>query len=124
MSNLDLDFTGVGVIQPEDVYDVRVEDAETGNSKASNQPMVKMKMKIVGGDFDDFLLYDNFSLTPQALWKLQNFLEAVYGEKPEGAFKLDLEDILGRKLQVGVVNEDYNGQMQAKIRDYFPETPF
>jgi hypothetical protein len=122
--SVNIDFTGIGEVPPEAEYTARIEDAEQTLSKASNQPMIKVSYKIVGTEHDGFPLFDNFSLTPQALWKLQDFLTILTGERPEGPISLDLQDWMGREVNVIIGHEDYNGKPTAKIQTYVGIEPF
>lgn len=60
------------------------------------------------------------SLSPQARWRLELFLDAV--RAPE-AGKATIENFFKRKLRAKVVHEDYEGRTQARLTELFPAVP-
>jgi hypothetical protein len=59
------------------------------------------------------------SLTPQARWRLEIFLDAV-GAPSSGAATID--KFIGRKFRGQVKHETYEGRLQATVSDLFPLT--
>lgn len=57
------------------------------------------------------------SLTPQARWRLEIFLDAV-GAPPKGGATID--KFIGRQFRGRVSHEDYQGRPQARINEMFP----
>jgi len=57
------------------------------------------------------------SLSPQARWRLELFLDAVRAPA-KGVATVD--KFIGRKLRGKVVHEEYEGRMQARIAELFP----
>lgn len=57
------------------------------------------------------------SLTPQARWRLELFLDAVRAPTTGTA---TIENFIGRKLRGKVVHEEYEGRVQARLAELFP----
>lgn len=57
------------------------------------------------------------SLTQQARWRLEIFLDAV-GAPAKGAATID--KFIGRQFRGKVAHEDYQGRAQARINEMFP----
>ena len=60
------------------------------------------------------------SLSPQARWRLEIFLDAI--RAPE-AGKATIENFFKRKLRAKVTHELYEGREQARLTDLFPAVP-
>lgn len=57
------------------------------------------------------------SLTPQARWRLEIFLDAV---KAPASGSATADKFVGRRLRGNVKHEPYNGRLQAKIQEMYP----
>lgn len=57
------------------------------------------------------------SLSPQARWRLELFLDAVRAPQTGTA---TVENFIGRKLRAKVVHEEYEGRVQARLAELFP----
>lgn len=60
------------------------------------------------------------SLSPQARWRLELFLDAI--RAPE-AGKATIDNFFKRKLRAKVTHELYEGREQARLTDLFPAVP-
>lgn len=113
---LSLDFTNAEerFLPPEDRYALEIVGADKDESNSGNDTL-KLTFQIVGGKHDgkEFPLW--FSLVEQALWKLGGVLRAAGMDIPAEALELDLDDIVGRKLQADITHREYEGRKKAEI---------
>lgn len=116
---LKLDMSGVETFTrcPEGEHVVKVKKAEMGTVQGSGDDCVKAVFEVIKGDAKGAQVFETFSLSEKALWKLKSFLQAI-GIKADGKFTLDLDKIEGKICSVDVIHEEYNGQKRAKISDY------
>ena len=118
-----VDLSGVetgGKAIPEGVYTVKVNEAELAESQTGN-PMVKFVFEVTEGKNKGAKLFENCSLQPQALFKLKNLLMALGYDIPEGAFDLEVDDLLDLECQVEVAHEKYEGKTKSRIVEYIGE---
>lgn len=120
---LEVDFSGVessGSRHVEDgEYLAQVVSVEQQEGESSGQPYLAWKWKILEeGDAKNATVYDNTSLTPQALWRLRNLLESIGEEVPDGRMRLVLDKYVGRKCRIEVTNETYQGKQKARVTAY------
>lgn len=94
-------------VVPAGVYESTVASVTEATSKAGN-PMLSVKLRIdAPEDFAGRMLFDNFSLLPQALWRLKRWLLDL-GYDPdelEGQIELEPEELVGLEVDVVVVTE-------------------
>lgn len=86
-------------------YAVTVASAKEGISKTGN-PKIEVKLRIDEPEEQaGRILFDNFSLQPQALWKLKRWLYALgYSDDDfAGEFELDPEELVGLTCVASVI---------------------
>ncbi len=90
-------------------YAVTVSSVQETLSKSSNKPMLAVKLRIEEPeDQAGRILFDNFSLQPQALWKLKRWLLALgYAEDEIAEFELDPEELVGLDCVAAVIVEPF-----------------
>lgn len=120
---LKLDMTGVESYTrcPEGEHLVKVKKAEMGTVQGSGDDCIKVVFEVVKGSGKGCNVFETFSLSEKALWKLKGFLTAI-GMKADGKFQLDLDKIEGKLCVIDVIHEEYNGQKRAKISDYLKQS--
>ena len=119
-SSVNIDLSGVGVsrkVIPEGTYQVVVNEAKMGKSK-ENKPKVAFEFEVSEGPNKGFKLFENCSLQPQALFKLKSLLMALEVDIPDGAFDLNLKDLIGLTCEVEVGHEVYEGKKRARILEF------
>lgn len=105
---------------PEDQYPVRVAEAEMDESSTGND-MLKVTYEVTEGEHEGAKLYDNFSFSKGALWKLaQMLIAAGYEDVEDEDLDLDLDELIDSELTVEVAHEKYEGKNRAKVIDYIP----
>lgn len=119
-SSVNIDLSGVEVskrVIPEGTYLVVVNEAKMGKSK-EDKPKVAFEFEVSEGPNKGFKLFENCSLQPQALFKLKSLLMALEVDIPDGAFDLNLKDLIGLTCEVEVGHEVYEGKKRARILEF------
>lgn len=119
-SSVNIDLSGVEVsrkVIPEGTYLVVVNEAKMGKSK-EDKPKVAFEFEVSEGPNKGFKLFENCSLQPQALFKLKSILMALGVDIPDGAFDLNLKDLVGLTCEVEVGHEVYEGKKRARILEF------
>lgn len=124
-NSISVDFTGVeagggSVLFPEGPQLFEVDDVTEEEGADSGQPYLAFVLKAVDGKYEGKKAYDNFSLQPQALWKLRGFMEAAGLEVEDGEMDLDLDEFKGVVVMADVVHEEYKGKPKTRINGYAP----
>ena len=123
-SSVNIDLSGVEVsrkVIPEGTYQVVVNEAKMGKSK-EDKPKVAFEFEVSEGPNKGFKLFENCSLQPQALFKLKSLLMALGVDIPDGAFDLNLKDLIGLTCEVEVGHEVYEGKKRARILEFINPT--
>lgn len=114
-----LDMTGVESYTrcPEGEWLAKLSSIEEGTVQGSGDDCLKARFEVIKGSAKGCAVFETFSLTEKALWKLKGFLEAV-GMKANGKLSLDLDKLEGKVCVINVIHDEYNGQKRAKIASY------
>ena len=67
---------------------------------------IAVKFEIVSGDYKGKNLYENFSLSPKALFKLRDLLVGLGVAVPKKAINLDLDALVGKFVGVEVEDDE------------------
>lgn len=102
---------------PEGEWLVQLKKAEMGEVQGSGDDCIKAQFEVIKGSAKGNTVFETFSLTEKALWKLKSFLDAV-GMKSTGKLTLDLDKMEGKVCIIDVIHDEYNGQKRAKISAY------
>ena len=113
MANLNFSSVPKREPLPEGVYALTVMEAEETESSAGN-PMIKIKFSEPD---TKTVIFENFSLLPQALFKIQGFMEAL-GYDVSSDMDFDPKDLIGYVVTAKVVQEEYEGTPRNKIKSY------
>lgn len=113
-----LDFSNVEKLVKctEGQHIVKLIEASEGESEAGNAK-IDAVFQVVKGNCKGAKLYDNFTLTEKALWKLQEYLEAI-GINATGKVVIDTDKYIGKICIADVKHEEYNGKVRAKIQEF------
>lgn len=114
-----LDMTGVESYTrcPEGEWLAKLSSIEEGTVQGSGDDCLKARFEVIKGSAKGCAVFETFSLTEKALWKLKGFLEAI-GMKANGKLSLDLDKLEGKVCVIDVIHDEYNGQKRAKIASY------
>lgn len=120
---LKLDMTGVESYTrcSEGEHLAKVKKVEMGTVQGSGDDCIKAVFEVLKGADKGCQVFETFSLSEKALWKLKSFLQAI-GIKADGKLTLDLDKLEGKTCVIDVVHEEYNGQKRAKISEYLNES--
>jgi hypothetical protein len=116
---LNLDFSSVPSREPleEGMYNLTVASVEETIS-SNNNPMLKVEFDVEGVE-GSRKLWDNFVLTPKALWKLKEFFNAM-GIDTSEIVEMDVTELAGQCVRAKVIQEPYNGDIKNTIKKIFP----
>lgn len=114
-----LDMTGVESYTrcPEGEWLAKLTKIEEGTVQGSGDDCLKARFEVIKGSAKGSTVFETFSLTEKALWKLKSFLEAI-GMKANGRISLDLDKLEGKICVIDVIHDEYNGTKRAKISAY------
>lgn len=114
-----LDMTGVESYSrcPEGEWLAKLSSIEEGTVQGSGDDCLKARFEVIKGSAKGCNVFETFSLTEKALWKLKSFLEAI-GMKANGKLSLDLDKLEGKVCIIDVIHDEYNGKKRAKIASY------
>lgn len=116
---LKVDLTGVESFNrcPEGTWRARVKRIEMTQIQGSGDDGIKAQLEVINGSAKGCSVFETFSLSERALWKLKSFLEAI-GMKANGKLVLDLDKVEGRVCEIDVIHDEYNGVKRAKVAGY------
>lgn len=116
-----LDMSGVESYTrcPEGEWLARLTKIEEGTVQGSGDDCLKARFEVIKGSAKGSTVFETFSLTERALWKLKSFLNAI-GMKANGKISLDLDKLEGKICMIDVIHDEYNGTKRAKISSYNP----
>lgn len=102
---------------PEGEWLAQLKKADMGEVQGSCDDCIKAQFEVIKGSAKGNIVFETFSLTEKALWKLKSFLDAA-GMKSNGKLTLDLDKLEGKVCIIDVIHDEYNGQKRAKISSY------
>lgn len=104
---------------PDGEYAVRVTNVNKEESKAGN-PMFVWDFEVCDGGHNGHSMRVWTAMTPAALWKLSETVEALgLGENGQ-AVKFSKQKALGRRALAQVTAEEYNSKWNSKIQKLLP----
>lgn len=114
-----VDMTGVESFTrcPEGEWLAKLKKIEEVEIQGSGDDGLKAQFEVIKGAAKGSSVFETFSLTEKALWKLKSFLDAI-GVKSSGRLSIDLDKLEGKVCIVDVIHDEYNGQKRAKISAY------
>lgn len=120
---LKVDMTGVESYTrcSEGEHLAKVKKVEMGTVQGSGDDCIKAVFEVLKGADKGCQVFETFSLSEKALWKLKSFLQAI-GIKADGKLTLDLDKLEGKICVIDVIHEEYNGKKRAKISSYLKES--
>lgn len=113
-----VDFTGVESYQrvSEGIHRAKISEIQKKTSQGGDQ-MLQVAFEVIKGDDKGNKVFDSLVLTDKALWKFKSLLQ-VLNMKCEGKVAVDLDNMIGKVLDINVIHEEYNGVTRAKISEY------
>jgi hypothetical protein len=124
---ISVDFTGVksgGATVPDGRYAAKIIAVEQKEGKESGEPYVELTWEITSQKCNGReLWFDNYSLQPQALWRLKGMLEAMEVEVPDGEQDIDFDELIDGETEciVEVTGEkNPEGKTYARVTGHAP----
>lgn len=116
---------------PEGIYRAQIWAIDERLGEQSQQPYMAFDFRI---EQSPRHLFDNFSLQPQALWRLKRLFETL-GLPSKGTLDIDWDnEVVGLRVQLVVEHKESRGKMREAIVEYrnpsqtgldeFGEVPF
>lgn len=102
---------------PEGEWLARLKKIELGEVQGSGEDALKAQFEVIKGKAKGNTVFETFSLSEKALWKLKSCLDAL-GMKCDGKLTLDLDKMEGKICMIEVIHDEYNGSKRAKISSY------
>lgn len=101
-------------------YEVTITDAVESQSRPPKcTPCIALDMEITSsGDYKGRGLKDWVYITDRALWRVKQLLNAAQFPFPEGEFDFNPSVLIGRKVDVEVTHEVYNGDVKTRVGEY------
>lgn len=111
-----LDFTSVPkqILLDEGMYEVTIKKVEKKVSN-SGKDMLFVVFEEVN---TKSAIFENYVLTPDALWKLEELLRAA-GFDTEGIIDFDEQSLVGMMFKAKIVQREYNGNTTNSIKKIF-----
>ena len=115
-STVTVDFSRVERIANLDPGEYRVTVDSASLEEGEKGQYIKLYYKTEQGK----LQRDNLSLSPKALWRLANFMEAI-GLETADEVELDISTFIGETLGIETDTEEYNGKERSVVIGYLTE---
>ena len=115
-STVTVDFSRVERIANLDPGEYRVTVDSASLEEGEKGQYIKLYYKTEQGK----LQRDNLSLSPKALWRLANFMEAI-GLETADEVELDISTFVGETLGIETDTEEYNGKERSVVIGYLTE---
>lgn len=121
-SNIVIDLSnykdGGNVRIPEGRYRAIVDDVDLDKSRAGNT-MIKVWMRVLGGEHDGAIILDRLTLTDKAMFRVVGFMQGIGIKTPKKKLQINLKTFLKRQADIEVVDgEPYNGRIRSEIAQY------
>lgn len=103
---------------PEGRYRAIVDDVDLDKSRAGNT-MIKVWMRVLGGEHDGAVILDRLTLTDKAMFRVVGFMQGIGIKTPKKKLQINLGTFLNRQVDIEVVDgEPYNGRIRSEIVQY------
>lgn len=104
---------------PDGEYLARVTKIITGVSPKKKTPQWTIYLEILEGEERGEIIQDRAYPTPAAMFTVTRFLNAVGVKTPPGSqITVDTDRLVGRKVRVVTVTEEYNGERSSRPTRY------
>lgn len=119
-----VDFSNVADMSavPEGEYLCTLSGVKIKDTKSGDSQFAAVEFTIADDEDDTYngrKLFRNYSLKPDALWAIKQMMIAADADPElfEGAFDIEdeIKQLFGNKVLVGVTNEEYNGELRARV---------
>ena len=114
--SINLDFSSIPSREPlaEGIYTFMIKRAEEKTS-STGKPMLLILFEELETKTG---VFENYVLTAECLWKLQELLRAL-GLEASGEVALDTDDLLGQIVKGKVIQDEYAGEPVNRMKKIF-----
>lgn len=114
--SINLDFSSIPSREPlaEGVYTFEVKKVEEKTSSSGN-PMLLILFEEIE---TKTAVFENYVLTANSLWKLQELLNAL-GMDTSAEVSFEPEDLVGQVVKGKVVQEEYDGNIRNRMKKIY-----
>lgn len=112
----EVDLTDVqdGYTIPDGNYRAKCIDVTQDVSKGGN-PMFVWEFELVGGDFAGRTFKSWTAITPAAMWKVAETVQALGVGQTGQVVKFKRGDVINKECGLAIEQDEYNGKMSSKI---------
>lgn len=116
MDNFEVDLSEVssGYTIPDGAYRVKCVDIDQDVSKSGN-PMFVWTFEVCDGDHAGFQSKSFTAITPAAMWKVAETVEALGVGQTGQVVKFKRSDVINKECGALFTQDDYNGTVRSQI---------
>lgn len=96
-----------------------LEVMEVTKEQGQKGDYLNWKFRVVEGDSEGGIVYNNTSLSEQSLWNVRTLLEALGVEIPDTEFDIEPEELVGLTLMGTIELETYEGKKKPRLSDFW-----
>lgn len=104
---------------PEGDYAVKVKSAKFGHSGDKETPRLEVMFVFTGTKLKGKEIRDDLYLTPKALWRLRQTLEALGLKVPSKKVSVNPDKLKGRACALSIEDDEYDGKLQSRVTDIY-----
>lgn len=104
---------------PEGDYKVKVKDAKWGRSANKESPRLEVTYNFTEGKLKGKEIRDDLYLSPKALWRLRNAMEAMGIQVPDKKVKVNPDKLVGKTCAVTLEDEEYEEKIYSRVTDTY-----
>lgn len=104
---------------PEADYKVRVKSAKFGHSGEKETPRLEVTYVFTEGKYKGKEIRDDLYLSPKALWRLRQTLEALGVKVPSKRVRINPDNLLKKEAAITVEDEEYDGKVYSRVSDTY-----
>jgi hypothetical protein len=99
-------------------YPAKIVEVEETESESSGNRMLVWRLQITDGKYEGKKLLTRTVITPKALWRLRNLIEATGSTVPDKAVNLRPNKYVGEEIGIVVDDDEYENRVYSDIRDF------
>ena len=99
---------------PDGIYAAKCIDVTQDVSKSGN-PMFVWEFELVGGDYNGRTFKSWTAITPAAMWKVAETVQALGVGQTGQVVKFKRSDVIGKACGLVMEQDEYNGKVNSKI---------
>jgi hypothetical protein len=121
-----LDFAGVksGGTIPDGRYKAKIIEVSQEEGQDSGEPYMSLTWEITSEKRNGReVRFDNYSLQPQALWRVKSLLEAMEVEVPDGEHEVDWDEMVSDEAECIIEltgEKNSEGKTYARVTGHYP----